>query len=85
MTTTADEIQKIIEDAANARPDETCQVCGKRRAAGLYLPERYAPDYSPGSFSPSELVARCTVCVARWERMAARRRTKAAPGLFRWN
>ena len=85
MTATTDaEIQQIINDAINARPDETCQDCGKRQAIGLYLPDRYAPDYSPGSFSPSELVARCTVCVARRDRMAARRRAKTAPGTFKW-
>lgn len=83
-TVTDAEIQKLIEDAVNARPGEPCQECGKRPAVGLFLPERYAPDYSPGSFSPSELVARCKVCVAKRDRMAARRRTKSAPGTFKW-
>lgn len=73
-----DEEFQAIEAQANQPPGELCSECALHPATGLWLPERYAPDYSPSSFSPSELVARCDRCVQRWRAMVARREARAA-------
>jgi hypothetical protein len=71
------DIARLHAEAKAATPGEICQDCGKRDSTGLYLPEKYAPHYSPSSFSPSELIARCDVCADKWRRMFARRKAKA--------
>lgn len=72
---------EIIANIDGPPPGERCQECGLCDAIGLFLPEKYAPEYSPSSFSPSELVARCVVCVERWQHNISKRTTKSP---FRW-